>query len=48
VLGKLFWVLCIRVGTPLNCLILFYLFFADKKKTKLEIILETKKNWFLN
>jgi len=32
VLGNLFWVFCIRVETPLKCLILFYLFFVDKKK----------------
>jgi len=32
VLGNLVLGFCIRVGTPMKCLILFYLFFADKKK----------------
>jgi len=33
VLGNLVLGFCIRVGIPLKCLDLFYLFFADKKKT---------------
>jgi len=32
VLGNLFLEFCIRVETHLKCLILFYLFFADKEK----------------
>jgi len=33
VLGNMVSEFCIRVETPLKCLILLYLFFADKKKT---------------
>ena len=34
VLEYLYLGFCIRVVTPLKCLFLFYLFFADKKKSK--------------
>ena len=39
VLGNLVLGFCIRVGTPLKCLILFYLFFANKKnKNKMNFL----------